>query len=252
MTNSLIYSNHYGSTMKNSLAVFAIVAAAVISLGVSGVSANSLMTASVPEMLSTNMITGHLEYTLLDEAGNVKTYGQTDNFITTAGDRCIAELVFEPGSADTSNANCIDQPFGVIAVSNNTLTSEDNVDLVNDEQAAVNQVGIMATVNATSIDLSNPDVGTTSPSAITATISNSGHPFTFENDQTVTNVTTGSPEVEIAYLMQSICAGVPVDGTCDAVPGGEILASQTLSNLSISDGDSLTITWTVSVGADGS
>lgn len=239
--------------MKNTIAVFAIIAVAAVSIGVTGVSANSLMTASVPTMTSNNMLTGHLEYTLLDESGNVKAYGQTDNFITTAGDRCIAELVFEPGSGDTSNASCVDQAFGVIGISNNTVTSEDNINM-GDEQAGVNQVGIMATVNATSINLGDPDVTNATPNAaVTAVLSNSAHPFVFENESTtVTNVTSGSPEVEIAYLLQSNCAGMEVDGTCNVVPGGEILASQTLSNLAISDGDSLTITWTVTIGANDS
>ena len=239
--------------MKNSIAVFAIIAVAAVSIGITGVSANSLMTASVlPEMNTKSFMMGHLEYTLVDENGNVKTYGQTDNFITTAGDRCIAELLFEPGSGDTSNAACNTAAFGVIGISNQTFTAGD-AQSMNDEQPATGQVGIMATVNATSINLSNPAVDTEDGfTLVTAELSNSGHPFVFQTDGSPSNSSQTSAQAELAYLLQSNCQGVETDGSCDAVPGGDILASQSLSDLSVSDGDSLTITWTVTIGADGS
>ncbi|KEQ57389.1 hypothetical protein SCCGRSA3_00119 [Marine Group I thaumarchaeote SCGC RSA3] len=190
---------------------------------------------------------GHLEYTLVDESGAIKHYGQTDNFVTTVGDRCIAESVFERGSSDTTAvAACANANFDVIAISNATVTIDDALDMSDDSTTiGTGDNGILATVKGAAT-IANDNVGAGS---VTATITNSAHPFTFTDSTNATNT------LKAAYLVDAECAlddsslGTLCDG---ALPAGEILAGQTLSDLAISDGDSLTITWTVTIGASGS
>jgi hypothetical protein len=230
--------------MKNSIAVFAIIAVAAIGIGATGISASTLATASTPILASNSAMMGHLEYTLVDQTGAIKAYGQTDNIVTTVGDRCIAESVFERNSADTeAEADCANANFDYIVISNNTgVTLNDALDISDDQAGTGSQLGLLASVQG-AVTLANSNVGAGS---VTATITNSAHPFTFTDSVNATNT------LAAAYLMD---AGCTLDSSAlgtlcaDDVPSGEILAGQTLSSLAISSGDSLTITWTVTIGA---
>lgn len=230
--------------MKNSIAIFAIIAVAAIGIGATGISASTLATASTPILSSNSAMMGHLEYTLVDQTGAIKAYGQTDNIVTTVGDRCIAESVFERGSSDTTDvAQCANANFDYIVISNNTgVTLNDALDTTDDQAGNSGQDGMVASRQST-VTLANDSVGAGS---VTATITNSAAPFTFTDSVNATNT------LAAAYLMD---AGCTLDSSAlgplcaDGVPSGEILAGQTLSSLAISSGDSLTISWTVTIGA---
>lgn len=233
--------------MNTKIAVFAIIAVAAISIGVTGISANTLTTASTPMFASNSAMTGHLEYTLLDANGSIKAYGQTDNIVTTAGDRCIAEMLFERDSADNSpTAACAsaNPVFNVIAISNTTgLTLSDTTKMSDDSSTTGSgDNGVLATSLADVTILSN----TVTAGTLTATITNAAHPFTFTDSVNATNT------LRQAYLTDAQCTlnSSALGRLCDeAVPAGEILAAQTLSSLAISSGDSLTISWTITIGA---
>lgn len=226
--------------MKSTISVFAIIAVAAIGIGVSGVSASTMMVAGVPAMSSSNNIMGHLEYTLYDADGNVKTYGQTDNVTTTVGDRCIAEAVFERGSGDAGGASCANANFDVIAISNATVTLDDNLDIT-DESTGSNSAGVLATVQGV-VTVDNISEGAGNVGAV---ITNSAHPFTFTDSVNATNTLTNAYLVDAQCAQDSSALGTLCDG---ALFSGQILAGQTLSSLAISDGDTLAITWTVSIG----
>jgi len=234
--------------MKNSIAVFAIIAVAAVSIGVTGISANTLVTASAPALASNSAMMGHLEYILVDDTGAIKAYGQTDNIITTVGDRCIAELVFEQDSSDpVTEASCSTggNEFNIIAISNQTtgVTIDDNLDSGDDNAAGgTGDNGVLAT-RLSAVTLANDNAGAGS---VTATITNSAAPFTFTDSVNATNT------LKYAYLVDAECAldDSALGRLCDAAYfNGEILAGQSLNDLAISDGDSLTITWTVTIGA---
>ena len=207
-----------------------------------------MMTASSPMMVSSSNMMGHLEYTLVDENGNIKAYGQTDNLVTNNGDKCAAELIF--GDTDNGgNEACSGSAFSVIAISNTTLTVSDSTDLSADETVGGDATaGIMAAINVGTAGVTIDPI-TDGAGNIGAVITNSAHPFTFSDDTAITNMTSGgsSNTLKNAYLLDAVCSSVDGSGqgTCTGMPSGEILAGQSLSDLSVSDGDSLTITWTV-------
>lgn len=242
--------------MKYIIPLVAIMAVAVVgTIGVTGFSAATMMTAGSPVMASSSNMVGHLEYTVLDRNGNIKAYGQTDNLVTSNGDKCAAELIF----GDTDNGGveaCSGNAFQYIGISNTTLTVSDTTDLsTNETIGGDNTAGIMAVINVGTAGVTIDPVSDGAGN-IGAVISNSAHPFTFSDDTAITNMTSGGSSVTLknAYLLDAACASVDGSGqgTCTAMPNGEILAGQSLSDLSVSDGDSLTITWTVTLGASGS
>ena len=240
--------------MKYIIPLVAVIAVAIVgTISITGFSAATMMTGGT-QMVSSSSMMGHIEYTLYDSEGNIKAYGQTDNLVTNNGDKCAAELIF----GDTDNGGieaCSGSAFSVIAISNKTLTVADATDLsADDGTPAANSAGIMAAIDVGTAGVTIDAIGAGAGS-IGAVISNTLHPFTFEADTTQTNMTSGttSNTLKNAYLLDAPCATVDdVDdgqGTCLSNPAGEILAGQSLNNLSVSDGDSLTITWTVDLGA---
>ena len=241
--------------MKYVIPLVAIMAVAVVgTIGITGFSAATMMTASTPMMTSSSNMMGHLEYTLVDANGQIKAYGQTDNLVTNLGDRCAAELIFENDSGDAGGGDCTGNVFNVIGISNKTGTVSDTTDFSVFEQAGTLQAGVMATINvgAGGVTIDNISDGAGN---IGAVITNSAHPFTFSDDTAITNMSAGGSSTTLtnAYLLDATCT---VDGsgqgTCATIATAEILAGQSLGSLQVSDGDSLTITWTVTLGASGS
>ena len=246
--------------MKNTIAVFAIIAVAAIGIGASGISASTMITASAtPTMVSNGAISGHLEYVLKDADGNIKHYGQTDNFVTDIGDRCVAEDLFEVNSQDGADTDCTGLNFNIIAIANTTSVTIDDSITMATETSTNEDTGIMA---SRLVDAAVGTAGAGTNGGVTTTISNTATPFSFNNQgATTTNATYAgaAPQtitLQTAYLMDVECAfndsanGHLCDGV--ALPTGQILAAQSLSALVVNNGDTLGISWDVTVGAGGS
>jgi len=242
-----------------SIVLFAsIFAVAVGTLGLSGISASSLMTAGqTPE--SVGML-GHVEYKVMDEFGDIKAYMQNDNVVVNAGKNCVSEYVFEPSTGST----CVfgapgTNPFQFVGIGNGSSTAIGNLNqtladgLLNSEQnepvancaddvAAGDMARRLAVV--TSVDAVNSEGGT----GTVVTIDTSTVPFTFDNSNDTAVIDSGvfNGDYATVQLQGHTCT---VDGT--AATEWNMFSRQLLNGatgITVTGGDSLSVKWTITVG----
>ena len=98
---------------QTTLAMFGILFAAVMTLGMISVSgfSQSLFVASTDTKVVNHMgMMGHITFTTTDQDGNILSYIQTDNLIVNVGENCTAESLFNVttgGAEDCAhNYNC--------------------------------------------------------------------------------------------------------------------------------------------------
>lgn len=227
------------------MTVFAVIFG--VSMGIlmiSGVSVSPLATAAIPQAQSNSYMSGHVEFTLYDENNNIKGYWQTDNIITNLGDDCTANTLFEEGGSDICSGGPSGTGFNFIAIGNGTIT---------DGVEATTGLGGSGTGNVTAADSqhlgemakrqdSNPVLTTSTGSGATAVIATETA-FTFDSN----NATT----VHASGLFDLISTK---DGSGQTTtPAGNLFAFQRLnggSGIIVSNGDSLTVTWTITVGGN--
>lgn len=107
---------------QKSIALFAAIAAvAMTTISLTGVSTTSLAVSSMPQNDGMEML-GHVQYTVLDQDDQIKSYIQGDNAVVDEGKDCVGALVF----GATNLGNCIDTTtkFNYIAVGNGTTLSQ--------------------------------------------------------------------------------------------------------------------------------
>jgi len=215
-----------------------------------GNSATPLMIAATPQSPEVVGMLGHVEYTLMDDAGIVKAYMQTDNVVTQDGANCSAEAIFG-GSSGTCIAEA---DFNFIGIGNQTLTGGtthlgianqtlgDATDDGTGTCAAAAVGGDMARRSVTSGI--TPATGGLSGAVV---ILNTDTPFSFDEsnkttviDSGVFNANYGTPND------QGTCGGSNVAGTNWNMFSRQLLDGET--GIAVSAGDSLTVKWTITVG----
>ena len=222
------------------IALFAgIFAVTIGTLGFSGDSATSLMVSSLPQSQENVGMLGHVEYKVLDEIGNIKQYMQNDNIVVRVGKDCVARAVFDtsvdPGACPT-NAQ-----FQFIAIGNGTTGTID-------EAQTTLQGGVCATSAADgemARKLVTPTFTAATGSAGTiVTLDTSGDPFTFDAFNTTKVIDSG-----VFNADESAKDG---NGQCTTLGTSEMFSIQQLNGpttgISVSDGDSLSVKWTITVG----
>ena len=211
--------------------------AVISAVSISAISLNGftipLATASVSPESGTMM--GHVEYILRDADGNIRSYIQSDNMVVNKGDDCVLAYVFNPSNtAGTDNCDTNANGFRFIGIGNATATvTATATTLTNTAQtfADTTNDGLMAMrEDPTIVFVASSNGGT----AEIATPS----PFKFVAG--VNNTTVLS-----AGLFDSICT--QASGTCTAAYPANMFSVQTL-NVGVSGGDSLSVTWTITVG----
>ena len=221
--------------MKNQISIVAVIAvAAVAALGANAFANNGLTSSN--SLAETGLAMGHVELILRDADGMIKEYKQFDNVVTNVGDSCASELLF----GDEGVSTCAGAAFNKIGIINGTYSLAEGSTMSTAAAAGTGGNNIMAIVDA---------VATVPPTAGTqgtdTTIVNSGHLFNFVDNQNDTNV-TGVILVD-ALCTESVVAGQ--EGGCATKPAaGEIFATQS-TTLAVSGGDTLEVTWTITVGS---
>ena len=222
--------------MKNQISIVAVIAvAAVAAIGANAFANNGSSSNSLAE---TGMFMGHVELILRDSDGMIKEYKQFDNVVTNVGDSCASELLF----GDTGVTTCAGAAFNKIGILNGTsYTLGETSTMANANAASTTGTdNIMAIVNAVATV-----PGTAGTQGTDTTIVNSGHLFNFvdnQNDTTIRGV----------FLTDALCTESTVagqEGGCTTKPAeGEIFATQS-TTLTVSGGDTLEVTWTITVGS---
>jgi len=208
---------------QTTLAMFGIVFAAAMALGMVSVSgfSQSMFLASPETKIDSNVgILGHITLTATNPDGKIISYIQTDNLIVNRGENCVAETMFNV-TTDGNNA-CIGkgvstERFTFIAIGNGTVSVD------------VNDTKLAEEVDRTQDE--DPDVvssvGTGDPGDSSALV-------------TLTAVFTAGEEVTIEE------SGIFDAASKDA---GNMLARKTFNPISLAQDDKLTVEWEITIGS---
>ena len=169
-------------------------------------------------------MSGHLVVEAFDESGNTIAYRQTDNEVVDDGEQCILKMLFAAG-ADRGRAGlgacqgALTEAWNTIAIGTGTTAAADTQVLLVNETSTTSG---LERGEASTVTWTNGTGSTTSKVVLSKT-------FTAVSGNTHTIAESG--------LFNST--------TGDA---NGMLARQAFTGVALSNGDSITITWTFTVG----
>ena len=215
---------------QTSVAMFGIIFAAAIALGMVSISGFSqpLFVASTDTKVVNHMnMMGHITFTATDQDGNILSYIQTDNIIVNVGENCVAESIFNvtttgadlcdgTGTQTGANSNGVaDGGFTFIAIgTNNTMAGATNQTLGTEDSRIK--------ANSTSV-VSSTGSGAGSEAVVTLT-----GVFT----------ATGTPIIQESGIFDKAMAA-----------DENMLARQTFTAIPLTVGDKLTVEWEITIGS---
>ena len=173
---------------------------------------------------ATGMLMGHAVIEAHDSEGNLIAYRETDNEVVDRGEQCVLKMLFGaagPAAAGTTVCTgATTSPWSVIAIgTDNTATTGDaQVGLLNETST----VGGLTRGYATTQTWQNGSGSTATQITLSKTFTNSGSSHTI---------------VESGLF-----------NSTDASTDSGMLARQVFSGVTLANGDSITVTWTFSVG----
>jgi len=232
--------------MKSNSTIIALVAALAVTTGglglsMTGVFDNDTFTESNNSTIlnyqsPTGLMMGHLTIEAHDEAGNLIAYRASDNEVVDDGEQCILKLLFatsgqsQAGRGEyTSTGACtgaLTQAWDVIGIGTATASATDtNVVLGNDTTKGTN--------NASGMPGLDRGVATTK----TWTNGTGSTTTKIELSKTFTNLSTNNAAIAESGLFNST-----------TVAGSGMLAHKAFSAVTLTTNDSITITWTFTVG----
>ncbi len=219
----LITLRRYFTLMKRqtTLAMFGIVFAAAMALGMVSVSgfSQSMFLASPETKIDSNVgILGHITLTATNPDGKIISYIQTDNLIVNRGENCVAESMFNVttmGDDACIGEGITAEAFTFSAIGNGTLPLGANNQTLAEE------------VDRIQVTDSDRDVD-----------SSSG---------------TGDDTKAIVTMEAVFTAGEDLDieesGIFDADEDGNMLARKIFNTISLSEDDKLTVEWKIEIGS---
>ena len=230
--------------MKSNSAIIALVAALAVTTGGLGLSLSGVFsdtaTSNSGTILNyespTGLMMGHLTVEAHDGAGNLIAYRATDNEVVDDGEQCILKLLFatsgqtQAGRGEyTSTGACtgaLTHAWDVIGIGTTTTAAADtNVVLGNDTTSGTN--------NASGMPGLDRGVATTK----TWTNGTGSTTTKIELSKTFTNLSTNNAAIAESGLFNSTTAA-----------GSGMLAHKAFSAVTLTTNDSITITWTFTVG----
>ncbi len=199
-------------------------AIAVLAAGLIGV----LGTSSTPLAIGTSTIDGlqdgtgmlgHLTLVATDSDGHIKSYQQTDNLITRRGHNCFAQELFYDPLAAGGSPTCGGDPglFSAIAIGTGTGQAE--------------------TDNALNAETGNSGLTPAADPSVTVGDDTDGNGATAQVGVTFTSTFAGATSISEAGIFNSTTTGGQT----------QMLAYQDFTAISLDNGDSLTVTWTITV-----
>ena len=218
--------------MKQNTQAIALMAIIAIGSGIAGFSFATQSGDSNPEASAAGfvvkpMMSGHLKVEVHDEDGNLKAVRTADNIITQQGENCALRLLFTAGTvhdAAASSGNCagpFNQAFTYIGVGTGT-TQEDGEQLQLVTESTGNNLDRKAATTVTWTNSSGTETGKSAQIVLATTFSTIGT----------------SASITEAGLFNST-----KNENTDAM-----FARKTFPTVSVSNGDDLTVTWTINIG----
>ena len=234
--------------MKTTSTIIALVAALAVTAGGLGLSLTGVFDDDgviAASNTATGLMMGHLTIEAHDEGGDLIAYRQTDNEVVDDGEQCILKMLFATTSPVANSdgrgeytssgtgacTGALTGAWDVIAIGTNndsgiyaagrTVAQQDVLVLLGNETSTTKG---LERGTATTKTWTNGTAATTTKLVMSKT-------FTFDG--------TGGRAHAIGE------SGLFNSTTADA---NGMLARQTFTDVSLSDGDSITITWTFTVG----
>jgi len=216
--------------MKSTTSIIALVAALAVTSGGLGLSLtgvfndNSVTTTS---NTANGLMMGHLVVEAHNEAGELVAYRQSDNEVVDDGEQCILRLLFQEDGANgqgsaagtSSCTGAMNGAWDTIAIGTDTTAAADTQVVLGNETSSSNG---LQRADATTKTWTNGTGSTTTKIVLSKT---------FTND---------SPRAH------TIAESGLFNSTTNDANG--MLARQTFTGVALSNGDSITITWTFTVG----
>jgi hypothetical protein len=192
---------------------------------------------------TTGLITGHVTTIHKDAAGNILGYRQSDNLIVNGGENCALKLLFAAAGGDASgNSVCTgtnDAGFRWIAIGNTS-----NAETGTPSSPVSTDYDLYNPHNSTSYGLENGlarQFGVVSSTGWTnSTTATSANAASVVMSATFTNTAGAARNVNESGLFNETDSST---GNTDAM-----FARQTFATISLNNGDSLTVQWTINVG----
>ena len=172
---------------------------------------------------ATGMMMGHAIIEAHDSEGNLIAYRETDNEVVDRGEQCVLKMLFG-GSGPGASGNTVctganNDPWTTIAIgTDNTAAADTQGQLLNETST----VGGLTRGYATTQTWQNGSGSTATQITLSKTFTNSGSSHTI---------------VESGLF-----------NSTDASTDSGMLARQVFSGVTLANGDSITVTWTFSVG----
>jgi len=178
-------------------------------------------------MSDSGSIYGHVTVVHSDPDGNILSYAQMDNFIANDGKDCMAALIFGSTAGGTECTAATDVIFNRIVLFDGDSFA-----------VTMNASGLLGSVNE--IIGTGISIATADSLLQNAPATGSGY----------TDGTGGSTDIVKAFTAGSGVTNQNIDGAAllntndDAVLAGQVFSSA----VTLNDGDSLTVTWTITLG----
>lgn len=200
------------------------------------------MVSATPQSHANIGMLGHVEYTIRDSSDNIKSYMQTDNIVTLDGKDCVAKVMFDSG--DTVGSCAATTEFNYIAIGNFTAGGipVNTVEQLDANSGASN--GCAVTGGTGEGEMSRKLIDPTFDSSGTSTVVtlNTDVPFEFGPTNATTVMSSGI--FNAASTQDAL-------GQCTNIGTADMFAIQDLNGdtgIPVTDGDSLSIKWTITVG----
>lgn len=232
--------------MKTTYVVALIAAISAVSIGAISMNDFTVPLAIASASPERGTMMGHVEYILRDADGNIKSYTQGDNMVVNRGDDCSIAYMFQPTSATGGADVCTNfnpAGFHFIGIGNGTITVDAaDTTLLDSGATTVASSGVGGLM---SVRWDNNTAASASSNGGTVVIATES-PFTFSTSGAVTNATT----VTAAGLFDNTCSTQSTTtGICTANSGVMNMFSAQSISVAVSNGDSLSVTWTITVGS---
>jgi len=216
--------------MKSISTITALVAALAVTSGGLGLSLTGVFeenNVTTTSNTANGLMMGHLVVEAHNEAGELVAYRQSDNEVVDDGEQCILRLLFQEDGANgqgstagtSSCTGAMNGAWDTIAIGTGTTAAADTQVLLVNETSSSNGLN---RADATTKTWTNGTGSTTTKLVLSKT-------FTNESPRAHTIAESG--------LFNS---------TSNDANG--MLARQTFTGVALSNGDSITITWTFTVG----
>jgi hypothetical protein len=227
--------------MKTNSTMIALVAALAVTAGGLGLSLTGVFDNDgviAQSNTATGLMMGHLTVEAHDEGGDLIAYRQTDNEVVDDGEQCILKMLFATTDSTagrggyTSTSACTGALTGAWDVISIGTDNDNGAYATGQSAATVDALVLLGNETSTSLGLER---GT----ATTKTWTNG------------TGATTTKLVLSKTFTSDSPRAhAIGESGLFNStvVDANGMLARQTFTDVSLSDGDSITITWTFTVG----